>query len=67
MVLIAILQEVRQRQGVVGNLRVFPEPCRNEFPVGIGAECKTECDPAGIEAGNIGVSRQPHEHPAAHI
>ena len=66
-VMVAVLQEIRQRQRVVRKLRVFPEPGGDELPVCQRAEPEAEGDPARVQAGDIGVARQAHQHPAAHV
>ena len=67
LVVVAVLQEFRQRQRVVGELRVLAQARSDEVPVGPGADGDADGNPAGVEAGEVGIARHAHEHPAAHI
>ena len=66
-IVIAVLQELRQREGVLGDLRVFPQSGGDEMPVGPGADGDADRDPACVQSGEIGEARHAHEHPAAHV
>ncbi len=67
MVIEAVLQEIRQSQGVVGKLRIPPQPLCHKMPICPGTQAQTHGNPGRAKACQIGCSRHAHHHPAAHV
>ena len=63
----AVLEELRQRDGVVRDLGILAQRLCHEQPVEIGADGEADGDPAGGNAGQICRTRQTHQQPAGHI
>lgn len=66
-IVVAVLQELRQRQRVVRELRIFPQAGGDEMPVRPSADGDADGDPARVQPREIREPRHAHEHPAAHI
>ncbi len=58
---------IRQGQGVVVVLGVYPQPAGDEQPVQPGANDQANGDPAFREAGDENRAGQAHQQPAAHV
>ena len=66
-IVVAVLEEFRQRERVVGELGVLAQAGGDEMPVRPGADGDADGDPARVEPREIREPRHAHEHPAAHI
>ena len=62
-----VFKKVRQRNGIVGDFGVNTQALRNKTPVQPCAERKPDSNPESAYACNISITRQAHQHPAAHI
>ena len=66
-IVVAVLEEFRQRERVVGELGVLAQAGGDEMPVRPGADGDADSDPARVQPREIREPRHAHEHPAAHV
>ena len=66
-VIVAVLEKVRQRQGVVCHLRIAAQPLCHKVPVCPGAKAQAHRNPCRAETCQVCCSRHTHHHPAAHV
>ena len=63
----AVLEEARQRDGVVGHLGVGTQARRDPHPVGPRTDEQTDGDPQLTHASDEQRARQTHEQPTRHV
>ena len=62
-----VVKVLRQGNGVAHDGGEDPQPLGHQHPVDPGADDQSQGNPEGADAGHVGVPRQAHEHPAAHV
>ena len=60
-------QIIRNGEAVISHFRVISKPLGYKDPVCPGTDDKADARPESGKAVEVGISRQPHKHPAAHI
>ena len=60
-------QVVRNGEAVIGHFRIISKPLGHKDPVRPGADNEANARPERRQTMKIGIPRQSHEHPAAHI
>ena len=66
-VLKAMREKVRKRQGIMRNFGVYAQAGCDELPIQIGTEREADCNPAFRDARKKHGAGQAHQQPAAHV